>query len=63
VTSSGSKALPKSREALLARHRELREERDAAPLQSHQRAEAMTEIGRIEVEIARLDRATDPPRV
>jgi len=63
VTSSGSKALPKSRDALLARHRELREERDAAPLQSTQRAEAMTEIGRIEVEIARLDRATYPPRV
>jgi hypothetical protein len=63
VTSPGSKALPKTRDGLLAKHRELRRERDAAPLQSHQRAEAMTEIGRIEVEIARLDRATDPPRV
>jgi hypothetical protein len=63
VTSSGSKALPKSRDALLARHHELRQERDAAPLLSKERAEAMVEIGRIEVEIARLDRATDPPRV
>lgn len=63
MTSSRSKALPKSRDALLARHRELRHERDAAPLESHERAAAMAEIGRIEVEIARLDRATDPPRV
>jgi len=63
VTTSSSKVLPKNRDALLVLHRELRHRRDAAALQSHERAEAMAEIGRVEVEIARLDRATDPPRV
>ena len=57
------KALPKSRDELLGLHRELRRQRDAAPLQSHERAQAMADIGRVEVEIARLDRAMDPPRV
>jgi hypothetical protein len=55
--------LPKTREALLALHRELRHRRDTAPLHSEERAQAMAEVGRIEVEIARLDRSTDPPRV
>jgi hypothetical protein len=58
-----AKPLPKTREALLALHRDLRHRRDAAPLDSHERAEAMAEVGRVEVEIARLDRSTDPPRV
>lgn len=57
------KRLPKTREELLELHRRLRHERDAAPLESHERAAAMAEIGRVEVEIARLDRAMDPPRV
>jgi hypothetical protein len=55
--------LPKSRDELLALHRELRHRRDAAPLESDERAQAMTDIGRVEVEIARLDRATVPPRL
>jgi len=67
VTTSKSKAppkaLPENRDALVALHRDLRHRRDEAALHSHQRAEAMAEIGRVEVEIARLDRATDPPRV
>jgi hypothetical protein len=63
VTTSSSKPLPKGRDALLALHRELRHQRDAAPLESHERAQAMAEIGRVEVEIARLDRAAVPPRV
>lgn len=63
MTTSSSKPLPKDRDALLELHRELRHQRDAAPLQSHERALAMAEIGRVEVEIARLDRAMDPPRV
>ena len=58
----GSK-LPATRAELLKLHDELRHRRDAAPLVSHERAEAMTEIARIEVEIARRDRATDPPQV
>ncbi|HET9681151.1 MAG TPA: hypothetical protein VFP19_03860 [Candidatus Limnocylindrales bacterium] len=57
------KTLPTTIEALLARHRELRHCRDTAPIGSHERAEAMIEIGRIEVEIARLERAADPPLV
>jgi hypothetical protein len=55
--------LPKARPELLALHRELRHRRDAAPLDSDERARAMTDIARVEVEIARLDRATDPPRL
>ncbi len=55
--------LPETRAELLARHRELRHRRDAAPLHSRERAEAMEEIGRVEVEIARIERAMDPPRV
>ena len=55
--------LPETREALLVLHREARRRRDAAPLLSEERAEAMEEIGRIEVQIARIERAMDPPLV
>jgi hypothetical protein len=55
--------LPQTRAELLALHRELRHRRDSAPLHSHERAEAMAELGRVEVEIARIERAMDPPRV
>ncbi len=54
-------ALPGTRAELLALHRELRHRRDAAPLHSRERAEAMAEIGRVEVEVARIERAMDPP--
>ena len=53
--------LPDSREALLALHREARHRRDAAPLLSEERAAASEEIARIEVHIARIERAMDPP--
>ena len=55
--------LPRTRAELLALHRELRHRRDAAPLGSHERAQAMAELGRVEVEVARLERAMDPPLV
>ena len=55
--------LPDNREALLALHRQARQRRDAAPLLSEARAEAAFEIERIEVEIARIERAMDPPLV
>ena len=55
--------LPETREALLALHRDARRRRDAAPLLSEERAAAMDEIGRIEVQIARVERAMDPPLV
>ena len=55
--------LPESREALLAMHRKARQRRDAAPLLSEARAEAAFEIERIEIQIARVERAMDPPLV
>ena len=55
--------LPESREALLVLHRAARRRRDAAPIDSRERAEAMAEIGRIEVQVARVERAMEPPRV
>lgn len=55
--------LPRTRAELLALHRELRHRRDAAPLGSRERAEAMAELGRVEVEVARIERAMDPPLV
>jgi hypothetical protein len=56
-----TKALPDDRPALLALHRAARRRRDAAPLLSRQRAEAAFEIERIEVHIAQVERAMDPP--
>lgn len=55
--------LPNDRDALLVLHRAARARRDAAPLMSEERAHAAEEIGRIEVHIARIERAMDPPRV
>ncbi|HYL41729.1 MAG TPA: hypothetical protein VET90_10505 [Candidatus Binatus sp.] len=63
VKADARPPLPGTRDELLALHRELRHRRDAAPLRSLERAEAMTEIGRVEVEIARIERAMDPPLV
>ena len=55
--------LPDNRDALLVLHRAARGRRDAAPLLSEERAEATQEIARIEVHIARIERAMDPPLV
>jgi hypothetical protein len=55
--------LPQTREGLLALHRDTRRRRNAAPHGSPEHAEAIDLIGRIEVEIARLERAMDPPLV
>ena len=52
-----------TREELLARHREARNRRNAAAPGSHDWEQASIEVGRIEVEIARIERAMDPPRV
>ena len=54
--------LPGSREELLALHRETRRRRNAAAHGSAEHVAAIDLIGRIEVEIARLERAMDPPR-
>jgi hypothetical protein len=63
VATSSTGALPEDRASLLALHREARRRRDAAPLMSHARAEAAYEIERIEIQIARIERAMDPPLV
>ena len=55
--------LPEDRASLLALHREARRRRDAAPRLSEARAEAAYEIERIEIQIARIERAMDPPLV
>ncbi len=55
--------LPDSREALLVLHRAARARRDAAELLSEERARATEEIARIEVHVARIERAMDPPLV
>ncbi|HET9851025.1 MAG TPA: hypothetical protein VFP56_00800 [Candidatus Limnocylindrales bacterium] len=55
--------LPDTREQLLALHDVARRRRDAAPRDSQERIEAAYEIERIEVQIARIERAMDPPQV
>ena len=54
---------PATREALLEQHAAARRRRNAAELGSHDWEAASADVGRIEVEIARLERAMDPPRV
>jgi hypothetical protein len=53
--------LPEDRASLLAIHRELRHQRDALPLLSEERAATVIELARVEVQIARVERAMDPP--
>jgi hypothetical protein len=52
-----------TRDELMAQWRETRRRRDAAPLGSKAYEAAVEEIARIEVEIARVERALDPPLV
>ena len=58
-----SKASTPTREELLAQHAEWRAKRNAAPLGSEPFRAAVVELERIEIEIARIDREADPPRV
>jgi hypothetical protein len=55
--------LPNDRAALLALHRAARRRRDQATLMSHDRVEATFDIERIEIHIAAIERAMDPPLV
>lgn len=55
--------LPRDRASLLELHRAARQRRDAAPDKSHARAQASFELERIEIEVARIERAMDPPLV
>jgi hypothetical protein len=52
-----------TREQLLVLHRDARARRNAAVGGSHEWEQAQAEVARIEVEIARIERAMDPPRV
>ena len=54
--------LPGTREELLELHRKTRKRRNAAPHGSEEHRAAIDLIGRIEVEVARIERAMDPPR-
>jgi hypothetical protein len=60
---AGRSAPAQTREQLLAQHAEARRRRNSARLGSHEWEEATREVGQIEVEIARIERAMDPPRV
>jgi hypothetical protein len=55
------KSLPADRGALIGLHAEARRRRAEAPLGSEAYRAAVDEIARIEVRIADVDRATDPP--
>jgi hypothetical protein len=58
---AGDPSLPKTRAALMDLHRETRARRNAAPHGSPEHVEAIQMIARIEIEIARIERAADPP--
>jgi hypothetical protein len=60
---AGEAAPASTREELLARHAVARARRNAAEPGGHEWEQASAEVGRIEVEIAALERAMDPPRV
>ena len=61
--SARERGLPGDRASLLKLHLELRRKRDAAPLLSEERAETVIELARVEVEVARIERAMNPPLV
>ena len=61
--NAGDTAPAETREQLLAQHAAARARRNAARLGSHEWEQASADVGRIEVEIARIERAMDPPRV
>jgi hypothetical protein len=58
-----STPLPQSREELLVMHRETRRARNAAAHGSPAHVAAIDLLGRIEVEVARIERAMDPPLI
>jgi hypothetical protein len=54
-------SLPATREALLALHAQARARRNAAPLGGPEFRAAVIDLERIEVRIAAIERAQDPP--
>lgn len=61
--SSPTSAAARTREELLATHAAARAARAAAALGSDEHRVAVERIAEIEIEIARIERAMDPPRV
>ena len=53
--------LPTTREALLELHRDTRKRRNTSAHGSPEHVEAIDLLGKIEIEIARIERAMDPP--
>ena len=60
-TTTTETKLPKTREALLDLHRDTRKRRNKAAHGSPEHVEAIDLLGKIEIEIARIERAMDPP--
>jgi len=61
TTTRTDPPLPATRQELLELHRAARRRRDSAPLDSRDYIDAAEEVGRIEVQIARAERAMEPP--
>jgi len=62
--SDHSDAAPATtREVLLVQHAEARRRRNAAEPGGQEWEHASADVGRIEIEIARIERETDPPLV
>jgi hypothetical protein len=59
--ATGTRQPQPTRDHLMVEWREARRRRDAAELGSKAYEKAVEEIARIEVEIARVERAMDPP--
>ena len=59
--SAAVEELPQTREELLPLHEAARRKRNEAKLGSETWTEASLEVVRIEVQIARIERAMDPP--
>ena len=59
--SASATKLPRTRDELMALHRATRSRRNKAAHGSPEHKEAIDLIGKIEVEIARIERAMDPP--
>jgi hypothetical protein len=62
-TTSSVDGTAAARSALIAEHAAARAARNAAQLGSEEHRAAVTRIAEIEIEIARLERAADPPLV
>jgi hypothetical protein len=56
-------SLPSSREELLVLHADARRRRNGAPLDSPAFRAAVTDLERIEIRVAAIERAQDPPLV